>query len=498
MISLSRSEYEILTRLAGKVAVGQSYTAEDLARIAGVDRSKVEALIRLLASRTLGLVEYGTETVVKVVPTEEGRRYLQEGFPEERLVEILRNVGGRLKVSDARRLLGEELARIALSNAVKLGWVQVREGVIESLVGNKQPKSPDREALLKVVEGRSPSPQEVERLRRRRLVSVERESKTIVRFLKDPSEILSMATIEVGALTRDMLREGLWRRARLRRYDVTALPPRVRFGRAHFLAEFIEYIRDVMKELGFVEVDDSPIELEFWNYDVLFQPQFHPSRTETDTFYLAYPSMGVIDEELALRVKEAHERGAAGSRGWGYVWSREKAARLILRSHTTAVSARVLASRPRPPFRFFTIGRVYRVESVDARHLPEFHQVDGIASEDGVTVRWLLGMLSEFLERLGIREYKFRPAYFPFTEPSYEGYVRVRGMWLEVLGSGLFRPEMLEPLGISYPVAAWGMGVERLAMAIHGLEDIRHLYTLDVDRVLNMEKRWAVYAGSQV
>jgi len=109
-----------------------------------------------------------------------------------------------------------------------------------------------------------------------------------------------------------------------------------------------------------------------------------------------------------------------------------------------------------------------------------------------------MGILSEFLERLGFREYKFRPAYFPFTEPSIEGYVRVKGQWLEILGAGMFRPEMLAALGIDYPVAAWGMGIERLAMALYGLTDIRQLYSADVRFLSTIPSRWWLYAGTQI
>ncbi|ALL01668.1 Phenylalanyl-tRNA synthetase alpha chain [Pyrodictium delaneyi] len=493
-IAVSESEYQFLKQLVGRVEPGKAYTTEELAKLLGIPRSRVEPLVRLLADK--GLLEIEEQVVEKYVVTEEAKQYLEEGFPEEKLVKLLHKNGGELPVDEARRLLGREFG-IAMANASRKGWVRVEAGKVKLLV-EPTVEAEEKRLLRLLSEGRRLSPDEVKLLRRRRLVAPEKEKITIVRFGKSPEEFLEKVVVEVGALTRQLIESGEWRNIRLRSYNVAAEPPKVYPGRLHFFRQFVEYLRDVMKELGFVEIEEPPVELEFWNYDVLFQPQYHPARSPTDTFYLRQPREGVLPADLAVSVRKAHEEGIAGSRGWGYRWDPSQAARLILRSHTTAVSARVLASKPRPPFRFFSLGRVYRVETIDPRHLPEFHQIDGIASEDGISLRWLIGMLSEFLERLGFREYKFRPAYFPFTEPSIEGYVRVKGQWLEILGAGMFRPEMLAALGIDYPVAAWGMGIERLAMALYGLTDIRQLYSMDVRFLSTIPSRWWIYAGAQV
>ena len=358
-------------------------------------------------------------------------------------------------------------------------------------------RSPDRELLERVARGEQVGESALRLLRRRKLVRTVEDTRTLLRLSEDVDTLLSRATVEIGALTADLIRSGVWRRYRLKRYDITAAPPRLRPARFHVLAEFIDYLRDVMREMGFVEVEHPAIELEFWNYDALFQPQFHPARSPTDTFYVAKElRLEEPPAELARRVAEVHERA------WRYRWSLEAAERLILRSHTTAVSARLLwyiaRTGTRPPFRFFTVGRVYRVEKVDPKHLPEFHQLDGIASEEEMGFRDLLGILAEFFERIGIREYRFRLAYFPFTEPSAEAYVRVRGEWIEVLGCGMFRPEVLEPFGIDYPVAAWGMGIERLVMSLYGVSDIRDLYSYDVSKLEAFNGRWARYAGTTV
>ncbi|MCI4328670.1 MAG: phenylalanyl--tRNA ligase subunit alpha, partial [Thermoplasmata archaeon] len=154
------------------------------------------------------------------------------------------------------------------------------------------------------------------------------------------------------------------------------------------------------------------------------------------------------------------------------------------RSQTTAVSARFLAGHPKPPFRQYCIDRNFRSDAVDATHHIEFGQCEGILGEEGITLRHLVGVFRELAEAIGIRELKIRPSYFPFTEPSVEGYVRhPRLGWIEVFPGGMFRPEVLRPLGIEVPVAAWGIGVTRLAMIALGVSDIRDLFLDDLGRL---------------
>ncbi len=495
-ISVSESEYQLLRLLEKKgIKPGKEYSTDEIADMIGMSRSSIEALLRLLASK--GLVELRERVVEEYVLTDEARKYLEEGFPEEKLVRLLVRAGGELGVEEVNKVLGKE-AGIALANASRKGWVKIQAGKVVLVIDPSRAVAEERAALEKIMRGERLSQQELRMLRRRKLVDVKRKRITLFSLPKSVPELLSSVVVEVGALTRELIESGRWRKVRLREYDVRAQPPKRLPGRLNFFAQFIEHIRDIMKELGFTEIEALPVELEFWNYDVLFQPQFHPARAPSDTFYLSSPSEAQLPEQLAENVRIAHEEGIAGSTGWRYKWDPRKAARLILRSHTTAVSARILSTRPSPSFRYFSIGRVYRVETIDPKHLPEFHQVDGIASEDGVNLRWLIGMLSEFLERLGFREYKFRPAYFPFTEPSVEGYVKIGETWLEILGAGLFRPEMLATLGVDYPVAAWGMGIERLAMALYDLRDIRQLYSTDVEFLASMPSRWWIYAGTKI
>ncbi|MFV2041169.1 MAG: phenylalanine--tRNA ligase subunit alpha, partial [Candidatus Hydrothermarchaeales archaeon] len=158
------------------------------------------------------------------------------------------------------------------------------------------------------------------------------------------------------------------------------------------------------------------------------------------------------------------------------------ASKTLLRTHTTSTTIRRLAEGGKQPIKVYSIGRVFRNERVSYKHLPEFHQIEGIVAGD-VSFKNLLGILKEFYGRMGFDKIRFRPAYFPYTEPSLEVevYFEQKKSWIELGGAGIFRPEVTEPLGITYPVLAWGLGLERLAMLRLDLTDIRALYRSDID-----------------
>jgi phenylalanyl-tRNA synthetase, alpha subunit (EC 6.1.1.20) len=182
-------------------------------------------------------------------------------------------------------------------------------------------------------------------------------------------------------------------------------------------------------------------------------------------------------------VRAAHENGGGtGSKGWRYRWSVEEASRLILRTHTTATTIRYLAEHREPPVKVFSVDRIFRNEKVNWKRLAEFHQIEGILMDRGVGLKHLMGVIKEFYARLGLREVRFRPSYFPYTEPSAEVdvYLKELGKWVELGGMGVFRPEVTRPLGVEHPVLAWGLGLERLAIIIYGVEDIRELYRNDL------------------
>lgn len=288
---------------------------------------------------------------------------------------------------------------------------------------------------------------------------------------------------EVNELTPKMLSEGSWREVDFRPYDVTLAAECVTPGKEHPLARIVEQTRLAFLELGFSEANCLLAESAFWVFDALFQPQDHPAREMQDTFYCETPASFTLPDAASVqRVKRTHEDGwETGSRGWRYSWSPERAAQVVLRTHMTASSIEAIARDPNPPQKIFSIGRVFRRETVDFKHLPEFMQVDGIIIDEHASFSSLLGTLAKFYERMGILEVAFKPDFFPYTEPSVGAQIRWGGQWFEMGGAGVFRPEVTLPFGCKVPVLAWGLGLERLAMAYYGVEYIRDLYRSDLD-----------------
>jgi phenylalanyl-tRNA synthetase alpha chain len=239
----------------------------------------------------------------------------------------------------------------------------------------------------------------------------------------------------------------------------------------------VRRVKRAFRDMGFEEMDGGIVESAFWNFDALFQPQDHPAREMADTFYLEGEEE-LPDKSLVAAVKKSHQEG------WKYEWSAKEARRRVLRTHTTALSARHLHMLGGVKAKkYFAVGRVFRNEATDFKHLAEFHQVEGIVAWEGATFRDLLGLLKEFYMRFGFEKVRFRPSYFPYTEPSVEieVFFEEKKEWMELGGAGVFRPEMTKPLCGTYPVLAWGLSLERPLMIMEGLKDIRAFYKNDLD-----------------
>jgi phenylalanyl-tRNA synthetase alpha chain len=291
---------------------------------------------------------------------------------------------------------------------------------------------------------------------------------------------------EIGVLTTEMLAEGSWKGRAFRSYNVKVPPTRLVPGRTNPYAQFLENVKDKLASLGFEEFDGSLVETEFWNSDALFMPQFHSARDIHDVYRIAEPAHArTIEEPWLSNVAAAHENGGTtGSRGWNYAFDRDFTRHLILRSQGTVLSAKTLPAA-KIPGKYFGIVRCFRYDRVDATHLPDFYQTEGIVLGEEVNLKTLLGMLEMFaLEVAGAKEVKYVPGYFPFTEPSVEVHIKhpVLG-WFELGGSGIFRPEVTESLGVHVPVAAWGIGIDRMALMALGLNDLRDLFSYDIESV---------------
>ncbi|XP_075217209.1 phenylalanine--tRNA ligase alpha subunit [Lycorma delicatula] len=288
-------------------------------------------------------------------------------------------------------------------------------------------------------------------------------------------------------LTPEMIATGSWKNKTFKPYNFDALGVFPASGHLHPLLKVRTEFRQIFLEMGFSEMPTNNfIESSFWNFDALFQPQQHPARDAHDTFFISDPSLtdsSKFPPDYLEKVKKVHSKGGYRSQGYQYEWSVKEAQKNLLRTHTTAVSARMLYKlaheKQFKPTKYFSIDRVFRNETLDATHLAEFHQIEGVVADYDLTLGDLIGILYEFFKKLGVTQLKFKPAYNPYTEPSMEIFCYHNGLkkWIEVGNSGVFRPEMLLPMGLpeKVNVIAWGLSLERPTMIKYGLNNIREL-----------------------
>ncbi len=449
----------------------RKYRVDEAASISGMKKDSVLKAAHLLQEKGLARVEITTKKVFRL--TEEGKRYLEEGLPEERLVRLLKEQAKMGKVEELKKTMGKKEFGIALGWLRKKGAISVENGVVRLI---KAPEFEEREALRAVAEGRAGSM--VKTLLKRRLVDFEEKKEIHVTILKKCEEELREY---IADITPEVLSSRSWRGKEFLKYDITIPSKEIFAAKLHPYERIIKECRKVFLEMGFTEIKGNYVQPAFWNFDALFQPQDHPARDMQDTFYLDRYVELEDEGDVVERVKETHERGIAGSTGWGGVWSIDKAKQLVMRTHTTAITIHYLAKNPEPPVKAFCIDRVYRRETIDATHLPEFDQLEGVVLDENVGFKDLLGLLRKFFLKMGFEDVRFRPGYFPYTEPSVEPEVYVEGLgWIELGGAGVFRKEVTEPLGIKGKVLAWGLGIGRLAMLRLGMKDLRRLYLPDI------------------
>jgi len=478
-----------------KLGEGKRLKFEELVQRTGLDQVAVMRSVLGLQAKGLAKLHEKSERVVKL--TETGRKYAEIGLPERRALGILREKG-KVTLDDLKEVLSEDELKPIVGLLRKEGWASVRkeDGKLVLEITEKGLNAGERpiDKALKLLAEKNVVPAgEIEKLvpvkelKRRKIAEEETVTERTVEITPAGEELVKKGIElkrEVSVLTPELIKSGKWREVEFRRFDIKAPVRRIYPGKKQPYRAFLDKIRRRLIEMGFIEMTvESLIETQFWNFDALFQPQNHPAREWTDTYQLKYPKSGYLPEgDLVERVKEAHERGLAGSRGWGYVWSPERAMLLMPRAHGTALDARQLAKDVEIPGKYFTIQRVFRPDVLDRTHLIEFNQIDGFVVGEELNFRHLLGILKRFaVEIAGAKRVKFLPDYYPFTEPSVQmsAYHPELG-WVEFGGAGIFREEMTKALGIDVPVIAWGIGIDRLAMFKLGIDDIRYLFSYDL------------------
>jgi phenylalanyl-tRNA synthetase alpha chain len=436
--------------------------------------------------------------VARKVYSLKGTAILGKGLPERRALKLLADKGGEMDMKDLSQAVDREEVSIAL------GWLRKKD--LASIR-----KEGDRTTITITEKGRRMLDGEMDDERTLRSLangelSEDRLDKVAIAQLKSRQDLVAEKLVvsrtvdltdlgrevldlgievkeEVAQLTPELIQTGKWRDVTIRKYDVRTFAPAIYPGKKHPLTRIADEVRKIFVDMGFQEIDEEYVQPAFWNMDALFTPQDHPARELQDTFYLKNPSRIDLDDEAIVdKVCAMHECGGdTGSLGWRYKWCREESERALLRTHTTVNTIRYLYKHPDPPIKVFSLSKVFRKEAIDATHLPEFTQIEGIVMEKDASFDTLCGIIKEFYKRMGFQDIRFRPGYFPYTEPSMEIEVRFKDTWMELGGSGVFRPEVTAPFGVKYPVLAWGLGFERLAMLRWNLKDLRDLYISDVD-----------------
>ncbi len=403
--------------------------------------------------------------------TAEGREYLENGLPEKNLVTVLQK--GQLRFDAAKKAVDN--FPIAFQWAKKKEWVEVKDGLLRLV---KEPESfPEQVALQRIDKGEAVEEE---------LLNVLIQRKLVEKVTEEMEEVRKLAGKEVVSLTQEMIKTGLWKDVKFRPYNVQFAGKKIFAGKRQPYNQFLMDVREKLVQLGFKEMAGPTIETEFWNFDALYQPQNHPARDWTQTYSLKKPKHGDLPW-IANKVKDAHEKGVAGGTGWRYKWNPKIAMQLMPRAHGTALSARTMADKPEIPGKYFAIARCYRPDVIDVTHGVEFNQCEGIVLGESLTFKNLLGILKMFaIEVAGAKQVKFIPDYYPFTEPSVQLSAKHPQLgWIEFGGSGIFREELTKPLGINVPVIAWGLGIDRLAMFKLKLNDIRNLFTRDLEWLRN-------------
>jgi phenylalanyl-tRNA synthetase alpha chain len=445
-----------------------------------VDSKQVQAAVTSLAAREM--ITYKTLEKDLWTLTEEGEDIVAHGSHEMRLYdEVVKSMEG-LKIADVGKVLGSS-GKIGQQRAFKNGWVKKEGDVLVKKVDEKPEDTTANElAEIKKQGTLANNEKELNELKKRKLIS---KAKVIsFEISKGPEFALEIKKYETD-LTIEMLQSGSWKDAPFKPYNFAAEGTPANAGALHPLNKVREEFRQIFFSMGFTEMPTNQyVESGFWNFDALYVPQQHPARDLQDTFYIKEPSHAREPEDKKYwhDVRQVHEGGVFGSIGYRYPWSGSESTKLVLRTHTTAISAAMLyklAKGTVEPVRYFSIDRVFRNEAVDMTHLAEFHQVEGVIGDYNITLGDLIGFMQRFFGKMGVKQLRFKPAYNPYTEPSLEIFSWHEGLnkWVEIGNSGLFRPEMLKPMGLpdDYRVIGFGLSLERPTMIKYAVSNIREL-----------------------
>ena len=494
--SLSPNERKILPHIEEK-------NIQEICKKSNLNKVSVLRSLEYLQDKKLVKLSQKKKKMVEIGVN--GALYRKKGLPERRLLHLL-NQKRIIPLAEAQKLskLSNDEFKASIGALKRKALIELKnEKVILSGKKEEVSKRSLEEAFLESLplEYNSLSDEQLyafKSLQNRRDIIQLKEDKTIIIEVTDLGKQMSRLGTKAGNLVEQITpeilkKENLWKGKKFRRYNIAYPVPAIYGGKKHFVNQAIYNARKVWTEMGFQEMTGNMVISSFWNFDALFTAQDHPVREMHDTFFIDKKAP-LPDKKVVKVVKETHEKGIAGSKGWQYLWDEEEAKKLVLRTHTTCLSAQTLAnlSPEDIPAKFFSVGKCFRNETVDWSHGFEFYQTEGIVVDKNATFKHLLGYLKQFYKKMGFEKIRFTPAYFPYTEPSVEINVwhPEKKVWLELGGAGIFRPEITAPLlGKPIPVLAWGQGFDRIIMDFYKIRDLREMYKNDINQIRKM-KSW--------
>ena len=473
----------------------------DIVKVTGLMDIEVMRALQWLQNKNVVKIREEQKEIVSL--EDNGLKYLKYGLPERIFLEALEKPISIADLEKKANLTSEEIA-ISLGTLKSKAAIEITKGkeIVVSITGQGRHLLkhglPEEQFLKKHFPREINSLNEEEKFvlenlrKRKKIVKVEL-SKIISAELTETGKKLEKEKLDESLMEKispSLIKTGSWKGKKFRRFDIKINVPPIFAGRKQHYRRFLDEVRQKFIALGFKEMAGPVVETDFWGMDALFMPQFHSARDIHQAYYIKEPKYGKLDESLVKKVKEAHENGyETGSKGWRYDFDAKRTHRHMLRTQGTACSARMLASKElQIPGKYFSVARCFRYDVIDSTHLVDFYQTEGIVVEENLNFGHLKSLLKMFAEEFAeAEEIKITPGYFPFTEPSAELHAKHPELgWIELAGSGIFRPEMVKPLlGREIPVLAWGIGIDRIAMFKLGLKDIRQLFSHDLEFLRN-------------
>lgn len=492
---------EKLSPLERKIIPFLNDNIEKIAIKSELDETSVQRALKFLENKNIIKIKKTTKKIIDLGTN--GVYYKKNHLPERKLLMILEK-NKSLSLEEAKSLskLTDNEFKVSIGALKNKALIELKNRKIYLRATKEEiTKKTLEEQFLEIlpIEESKLQPEHLhalENLKKRKDI-IETKEKSITDFeLTDLGKQLAGKEIKsdlIEEITSETIKT--WDKNRkFRSYDIQSQVPIINGGKKHFVNEAIEYAKRIWLDLGFKEMSGNIVETGFWNFDSLFTAQDHPAREMQDTFFIKEAEGKLPEKELVSKVKQAHESGIDKSKGWQYNWEEKEAKKVILRTHTTSISARTLARLKIAdlPAKYFIIGKVFRNETLDWKHGFEFYQTEGIVIDENVNLRHLLGYLQEFYKKMGFERIRFVPTFFAFTEPSVEIQVfhEEKKIWLELGGAGIFRPEVVIPLlGKNIPVLAWGQGFDRIITDYYKIQDLREMYSNDLKQLRNM-KAW--------